>query len=196
MSTAIAEAPRTSKQETNSKRLISLDAFFSRYANREDAYKYEWHNGIVEKSPRTMNRDQSKIQAAILAYFYSNSSFLQQGAFIVEIDMFIPTANRTRRADMAFLTDQQMADTVKGDTSVAPFVIEVISMHDKINEFEDKLKEYFANGVQVVWQIIPLSEIVKVYTSVKNVKICQDGDVCSAAPVLPDFQMTVQDILK
>lgn len=196
MSTAIAEALRTSERETNSKRFISLETFFSRYANREDGYKYEWHNGIIEKSPRTMNRDQSKIQEEILAYFYSNPSFRQQGAFIVEIDMFIPTANRTRRADMAFLTRQQMADSVKGDTSVPLFVIEVISMHDKINEFEDKLKEYFTNGVQVVWQIIPLSETVKVYTSVKNVKVCQDVDICSAAPVLLNFQMTVQDILK
>ena len=80
------------------------------------------------------------------------------------------------------------------DTS--DFAIEIISLHDKINEFETKLKEYFANGVQVVWQIIPLSETVKVYTSVKNVQICQGNDVCSAAPALPNFQMTVADILK
>ena len=195
MTTAIAHRPLTSIKGIN-KKTISLEAFFSRYSNREDGYKYEWHNGSVERSTRTMNRDQSKIQAAILAYFYTNPSFNQEGAFLVELDMFIPTENRTRRADMAFLTKQQMDNTTKGDTSVAPFVIEVISIFDKINEFETKLKEYFVNGVQVVWQIIPLSETVKVFTSVKDVKICQDDDICSAAPTLPTFQMSVRDIFK
>ena len=196
MTTAIAEVPRTSEGTTNLKRFVPLDVFFSRYSDREDGYKYEWNNGIVEKTARTMNRDQSKIQEEILAYFYSNPQFRQLGAFIVEFDMFMPTINRTRRADMAFLTRQQMNNVTKGDTSVASFAIEIISLHDKINEFETKLKEYFANGVQVVWQIIPLSETVKVYTSVKNVQICQGNDVCSAAPALPNFQMTVADILK
>jgi Uma2 family endonuclease len=196
MTTAVAHKPFKSKVEKLSKRFISLETFFSRYSNREDGYKYEWHDGTVEKSLRTMNRDQSKIQAAILAYFYTNPSFLQEGAFLVELDMFIPTKKRTRRADMAFLTKQQMNKTTEGDISVASFVIEVISQFDKINEFETKLKEYFDNGVQVVWQIIPLSKTVKVFTSVKEVKICQDNDICSASPALPSFQMTVQDILK
>ncbi len=195
MTTTIAHKPRTLQKGKTNKKAISLEAFLSHYSNKEDGYKYEWHNGHVEKTPRTMNRDQSQIQAAILAYFYTNPKFRQEGAFLVELDMFIPTENRTRRADMAFLTTQQMDDTQKGDASVAPFVIEVISNFDKINEFETKLKEYFTNGVQVIWQIIPLSETVKVYTSVKNVKICQDDDVCSASPVLPTFQMSVHDIL-
>ena len=196
MTATIAEAPHISERATNTKRFVSLDAFLKRYSDQEDGYKYEWHNGIVEKTPRTMNRDQSKIQAEILAYFYSNPTFRQLGAFLVELDMFIPTKNRTRCADMAFLTRQQMEKTGKGDVSIAPFVIEVISLNDKINEFETKIKEYFANGVQVVWQIIPLSETVKVYTSVKNVTICQGADICSATPALPNFQMTVNDILK
>ncbi len=195
MTTAIAHKPQTTQKGKKNKKAISLEAFLSLYSNREDDYKYEWHNGNIEKTPRTMNRDQSKIQEAILAYFYTHPQFRQEGAFLVELDMYIPTKNRTRRADMAFLTQPQMDETLKGDASVAPFVIEVISAFDKINEFETKLKEYFTNGVQVVWQIIPLSETVKVYTSVKNVKICQDDDVCSATPVLPTFQMTVQDIL-
>lgn len=36
--------------KTASKRLVSLESFQTRYTNREDAYKYEWNNGIVEKN--------------------------------------------------------------------------------------------------------------------------------------------------
>jgi Uma2 family endonuclease len=195
MSSTLAQAPqKVEKIGLKPKRLISLQSFLSRYPNREDGYKYEWNKGIVEKSPRTMNRDQSAIQEAFLAYFYSNPSFRVFGSLIVELDMYIPTEDRTRRADMAILTRQQMLTSTKGDTSVAPFVIEVISTFDKINEVEIKLNEYFNNGVQVVWQILPLTDTVKVYTSPKNITICKGPDICSAAPVLPDFQMTVNQI--
>ena len=187
-------SPTLEKPVQKTKRSISLDYFLKHYPNKEDAYKYEWNNGIIEKTPRTMNRDQSSIQAELLAYFYSNPNFRQYFDFIVELDMFIPHANRTRRADMAFLTRQQIEDSKKGDTSVAPFVIEVISTNDKLTETEIKLNEYFDNGVQVVWQILPLTETVKVYTSPKDVRICRDTDICSAAPVLPDFEIPAHQI--
>ena len=187
-------SPSTEIAKKKPKRLISLSSFLKLYSNKEDRFKYEWHKGMIEKTLRTMNRDQSSIQAALLAYFYAHPNFKQMGGFIVELDMYMPTADRTRRADMAFLTRQQMANSKKGDTSVAPFVIEVISTNDKLSETETKLNEYFDNGVQVVWQILPITETVKVYTSAKQVKICRDEDICSASPVLPDFQITAKTI--
>ena len=195
--TAILQAPpKIEMEKGKSKQFISLEAFFQRYTNREDGFKYEWNKGRIEKTPRTMNRDQSTIQEELLAYFYSNPAFRAVCGFLVELDMYIPTAGRTRRADMAFLTRKQLEDSKKGDTSVAPFVIEVISSNDKINDVETKLTEYFDNGVQVVWQILPLLNMVKVYTSVNDVSICRGEDVCSAAPFLPDFKMKVKQILK
>jgi Uma2 family endonuclease len=87
-----------------------------------------------------------------------------------------------------------MEDSLKGDLSVAPFIIEVISNHDKLSEAETKLNEYFAAGVQVVWQVIPVTETVKVYTSPKQVTICSGSDLCSAAPVLAEFQIPAQQV--
>jgi Uma2 family endonuclease len=182
------------KSQSKPKRLVSLESFLKRYPNKEDRFKYEWNKGIIEKSPRTMNRDQSLIQAQLAAYFYSNPSFRQLGDWIVELDMYIPSEDRTRRADMAFLTRKQMEESLYGDVSVAPFVIEVISLNDKLGDTETKLQEYFDNGVQVVWQILPNTKTVKVYTSPKQVTICRDADICSAAPVLADFQVTANYI--
>jgi Uma2 family endonuclease len=197
MTASIAPYPsKVEKLTAKSKRLVPLESFFQQYSNREDGFKYEWNKGIIEKTPRTMNRDQSTIQEELLAYFYANPAFRKVCGFLVELDMYIPTAGRTRRADMAFLTRKQLEDSKKGDTSVAPFVIEVISSNDKINDVETKLTEYFDNGVQVVWQILPLLNMVKVYTSLNDVTICRGEDVCSAAPFLPDFKMKVKQILK
>ncbi len=36
--------------------LVSLNTFFSKYANAEDGYKYEYNNGIIEKTPRIITK--------------------------------------------------------------------------------------------------------------------------------------------
>jgi hypothetical protein len=36
---------------------------------------------------------------------------------------------------------------------------------------------------------------VHIFTSPKNVQICTDDDICSAKPVLDDFEISVNDLL-
>lgn len=201
MSTSPAQQPvpanrltgaKTSKPAT--KRQVSLESFVARYTNREDPYKYEWNNGIVEKKPRTMNRDQLYIFQNLLKHFISLHEFLAGAALICEVDMLMGSANRTRRADIAFLSENQMRASRNGELSVCSFVAEVISKNDQINEVEEKLAEYFDNGVQVVWVIFPKLKQVKVYHSIRDIQVCLGDDVCSAAPVLPDFSISVNDI--
>jgi Uma2 family endonuclease len=183
----------TDAKTPKGKRKISLESFWQQYASRKDAYKYEWKNGIVEKTPRTMNRDQSKIQNFLLRTFFQRNI---AGALIVELDMFLPKSKRTRRADIGYLTPNQLEASDNGDQSPSEFVIEVISSNDKINDAETKLYEYFDSGVKVVWQILPTMQLVKVYTSPKNIVICSDNDICSALPVLNDFQIPAKAIFQ
>jgi len=53
-----------------------------------------------------------------------------------------------------------------------------------------------AGGVplKVVWNIYPEPQLVYVYTSRKQVQICMEDDICSAAPVLPEFEVKVSEI--
>ncbi|MFN0035942.1 MAG: Uma2 family endonuclease [Saprospiraceae bacterium] len=176
------------------KRLMPLDRFLLRYTNREDPFKYEWNKGIVEKKPRTMNRNQLYIFQNLLDRFLKTTAFSQRGSLICEVDMYLPKADRTRRADIAYLSGAQMKASRDGDPSVCAFVAEVISKNDQINEVQEKLKEYFADGVQVVWVIFPQIQKVEVWRSVRDVTICFEDDVCSAAPVLDDFQVTANEL--
>ncbi len=70
-------------------------------------------------------------------------------------------------------------------------MIEVLSETDQAYRVEEKIAEYFKAGVQVIWTINPEQPVVYVYTSRKNVTICLEDDLCSAAPVLPDFAISV-----
>ncbi|MFN0216411.1 MAG: Uma2 family endonuclease [Saprospiraceae bacterium] len=201
MQTATALPIQDSGQKTSAqasqpkaKRLVPLDRFLLRYSNREDPFKYEWNKGVIEKKPRTMNRNQLFIYQNLLKKFLKTQYFVHDGALICEVDMLLPKAERTRRPDIAYLSAEQMRASRNGDPSVCAFVAEVISKNDQINEIEQKLKEYFADGVQVVWIIFPQLQKVEVWRSVRDVTICFDDDVCNAAPVLEDFQVTVNEL--
>ncbi len=176
------------------KRLISLEKFLEKYNNREDAFKYEWNKGIIEKKDRTINRNQFLIYQKLFKLFVKTKTFAQDGIIMSEVDMYLPTVGRTRRTDIAVLTGDQTAASIDGNPTVCPFVIEIISKNDQINEVEEKIIEYFDNGVQVVWVIFPKLKKVEVYTSIRDVKICFGDDMCSAAPVVPDFTISVREV--
>lgn len=184
-------APATAPPAT---RYVPLERFFLRYTNREDPYKYEWNNGVVEKKARTMNRDQLFIVQNLLERFVQTQAFAQKGALLSEIDMFLPIVKRTRRADMAYLTAAQLKSARNGDASPCAFVIEIVSKNDQINELEGKIREYFDNGVQVLWVIFPQLKKVNVLHSVRALTVRLEDDLCSAAPVLDDFELTVREI--
>ncbi len=183
-------------QEKNrpAKRLITLERFLERYTNREDSFKYEWNKGIVEKKDRTMNRNQFLIYRTLQNLFIKTDIFKKGGIFMSEVDMYLPTVERTRRTDIAVLTGELMEESRNGNPTVCPFVIEIISKNDQINEVEEKIIEYFENGVQVVWVILPKVKKVEVYTSIRDVKICFDNDICTASPLMEDFSISVNAI--
>lgn len=189
-------AAATAPTKTTKARTVALDVFLARYTNREDPFKYEWNNGVVEKKARTMNREQFLIVQKLLRLFASTNAYTNMGELLLEVDMFLPQQRRTRRADMAYLSGAQMRASRDGAATVCSFVVEIISKNDQIYELEDKKIEYFANGVEVLWIIFPKAKKVEVYRSLKAVQICLEGDICSAAPVLADFEIAAGEIFK
>jgi Uma2 family endonuclease len=71
-----------------------------------------------------------------------------------------------------------------------------LSTFNQINEIKIKLKEYFKNGVEVVWLIMPDQYIVEACTSSKDVTIYIKTDTCSTQPVLDDSEIMVEELLK
>jgi Uma2 family endonuclease len=188
--TLILEPPVAKKEE----RLITLEAFLERYPNLDTPFKYEWNNGVVEKTEQKMNRNQLPIVEKLQDLFYLVSKRRHGGLLTAEVDVYLPTINRTRRADLAYLSPELLEKAKDNFPTVCPFLIEIVSKNDQINENDDKLLEYFANGVEVVWFIKPHSKMVEVHTSPRDVKKCFEDDICSAAPVLPDFNISVNDL--
>ena len=176
------------------RKLISLETFRRLYEDREDGYKYEWNNGVVEKTLRTMNKNQQGIVRRLIRLFLTTNAHKEMSELLSEVEMFMPTTNRTRIPDMLLMTDKQINDAENDIDFMSEFVIEIASKNDKAEDILDKIKIYFENGVKVVWEIYPKAQIVEVYTSVDDMKYCRGNAICSATPVLPDFEISAKDL--
>ena len=192
MSTAIAIAEPKPRLAQRQPRRISKEQFLRDYSNREDGYKYEWNDGIIEKT-KAMNQQQATIQAILLRYFIKTKTFIGGGFFTAETDMDT-SPSQMRRPDLAIYTGEQLKRMKSGEKQVAPWVAEVISPTDKVDDVNAKLDEYFRAGVQVVWHIFPHSQKVDVYTSPEQVTICRGKTMCSGAPAMPDFEMAAEEL--
>jgi len=158
-----------------------------------DGWKYDWNNGIITKSKKMVSRKQRFIIQNILDEFYAQG-LNRTGGLMPEAEMAYDDL-RYRVPDLAYFTKQQTFSAAKDERDgVAAFVVEVISGSDSGIGIEEKMWEYFANDVQVVWHIWPSLRVVKVYVSPIKATICVDDMVCSAAPALPGFEMTPNQI--
>ena len=176
-------------------KVVSLPTFFSKYVNVEDGFKYEYNNGIIEKTPRMITKKQWYIVDNLESRFVQTTAYQNGNRLFKEPEMWTSDA-QVRAPDLAYLTKKQIRKESYDDKTISPFVIEVISQTDRMYKVNEKLHEYFKAGVEVVWLILPESEEVYVYTSPTKVEICTDMSKCFAGRLLVDFDITAADIFK
>jgi Uma2 family endonuclease len=177
------------------KELIQLPKTMEEFLQFEpnDGFKYEWNDGELIKFTG-MNKTQLYIYG-LLARLFSRKGYYENGVLVAEQQVQL-SGIQMRIPDIAYFTLDQEKNTKLGVDEIPEFVIEVISGNDNINKVEEKIVEYYKAGVKVVWLIMPDYKAVHVYTSRKNVMICLETDICSAKPVLDDFEISVNDIFE
>lgn len=191
MTTAALKVANPSVVESKIRKM-SLERF--RQWRSSDGWKYDWNNGEISKYKKMVSEKQRYIVQNLLDSFYAKGLNVQ-GGLMPESEMSYDS-KRYRVPDIAYYTKEQTKAAAKGQHAVASFAIEILSNTDLAKDIENKLWEYFDEGVQVVWHILPYRKIVKIYTSPFDVKVCINDIVCSAKPALPDFEITVNQIFE
>jgi Uma2 family endonuclease len=185
-----ARGPKTPSKGEKPARALTLETFRLKYSNREDGYKYEFKKGEIIKSRSHMNVRQYSIIRNISRRFAQTKAWHNGDELCVELEQ-ITLPEQMRKPDISYMTAERLGGS---DESVSPFVIEIVSPTDKAQDVEDKRLEYFEAGVKVVWQIYPKTKSVHIYTAPTDVRICTGDRVCDATPVLPDFEITAQEV--
>ena len=157
----------------------------------EDGFKYEFNNGIIEKT-NAMKFNELYIYSNLLFVFYQTRAFQNRDILVVELNQKTGI-KKIRKPDIAYIK----AENIKKDSDVmSEFVVEIISDNEEKNHVSRKIREYFNAGVKVFWIISPEFQMVEVYTSPKDVRICTDNDICSAASVIDGFELSAADIFQ
>jgi len=138
------------------------------------------------------------IEIALGALLYNFAETHQLGKVRVgEVGIYIRrNPDTVRAADILFISNERYAQ--KGESAyldVAPdLVVEIISPGDVWSNVMQKLREYLAIGVRLVWIVDPPSRSVYAYRALTDVREFTADDDLPGDDVLPGFSIKVAEI--
>ena len=107
-------------------------------------------------------------------------------------------ANLVRIPDVAFTSWDRLPGRQRPAAPVphlAPnLAVEVLSQSNTPGEMAVKRQDYFAAGVELVWEINPDARTVAVYTSVTDITTLTAADALDGGAVLPGFTLPLRDL--
>lgn len=102
-----------------------------------------------------------------------------------------------RRPEVSFVPNDRWPDRTVPETEawqIVPSVaVEIISKHNKANEVQTKIEEYFEAGVDQVWVVYPRQRKVMVYDGLKAVRVLDENDVLEGGTLLPGFRLSLKE---
>jgi Uma2 family endonuclease len=103
-----------------------------------------------------------------------------------------------RIPDVAFASWDRFPGRKRPKTPIphlAPdLVVEVLSKSNTRREMNQKLEEYFAAGVRLVWMVDPRKRTVRVHTAVDQSVLIKAGQALDGGDVLPGFVLPLDEL--
>lgn len=98
-----------------------------------------------------------------------------------------------RIPDVAFVRHERLPPPlVSGRAALAPdLAVEIRSPNDRPGEVQQKVADYFAAGVQLVWLVDPDERTVEVWTSGGLDRRCTAAETIDGGAVIPGFRCPV-----
>lgn len=73
-------------------------------------------------------------------------------------------------------------------------VVEVVSPGDTAEEVDDKMRRWFAAGVEMGWVVYPGGRTVTVYRGLDDIRVLTANDTLDGGAVVPGFRCRVGDL--
>jgi len=136
--------------------------------------------------------------ASVLAH-YLNAFGIERklGLAVSEVLFCLRPGQSSRRPDVAFVSYSRWPLTLPpvddpSEFDFAPnLAVEVVSPSNTATEIEDKIKEYFDAGVDLVWVIHPRHRRIYVHESASQTRLLVETDELDGGNVLPGFRLSI-----
>lgn len=181
---------------TVTEKLLTAEEF-SRLPNPPDGSKQELVKGeIVTMPPPGFEHGDIQLTIGSLLKQFVRA----QGLGRVTVESGVKTEqgpDTVRGPDIAFWSKERLPldqPRPKGYPDVAPdLCAEVLSPSNRLGQIRDKIQEYFARGVRMVWIVDPEDHTVRVYRSPDEGRIFHEKATLSGEDVLPGFSCLVAE---
>jgi Uma2 family endonuclease len=172
----------------------------------DDFYNMPTHGGynelvrgkLVPTAPNSTKTGLVIMQLAVALGNFMNAR--QLGTIFAARTGFALSQNpdTVRAPDVAFVAQSRIPEEGVPETgfwAIAPdLVAEVVSPNDRMTEIQDKVVDYLAAGVRLVWVVDPKTETVTVYQSLKQGKVLIADDALAGEDVLPGFELSLKKL--
>jgi Uma2 family endonuclease len=124
------------------------------------------------------------------------------GEAVIEVLFILKSSPMLRRRpDLAFVSQERWPAARPMDREAAwdvipDLAVEITSPTDLIDDLMDKIEEYFAAGVRLVWVIYPKQRKLYAYQSPTSVRILREGDELDGGAVLPGFRVSLTSLFE
>jgi Uma2 family endonuclease len=166
-----------------------------------DAVNYELVDGnLVE---RKMGSESSAI-AMVIGVLLSNFVRGKSLGFVFGADgsyqCFPDAPDKVRKPDVSFIASARLpgGKPPKGHTKAAPdLAVEVISPNDLATEIDEKVAEYLAAGVKLVWVVSPNTRTVRVHRPGSGtIRSLSESETITGEDFLPGFECRVGEFFQ
>ncbi len=167
-------------------------------ADIDDDRFYEVVRGErVEK--HSMGIPQNLVCTALASYLWMYVRHERLGTVAAETLFVLDEANRLeRRPDLAFVSRERWKRPAQtGAWNVVPdLAVEVISPTNRAPEVLEKIHQYFAAGVRLVWVVYCEPRQVYVYRSPVSIQVLTPEDTLEGDEVIAGFTLPVAKLFE
>lgn len=155
------------------------------------------HGQFVEKPVSVLS---TAVEAKIIRRLEGHCDDNQLGLVFTSangIQCFPDEPSKVRKPDASFVKKERMTreHLEEGFLSIPPdLVVEVVSTNDEVKELNEKVEEYLAAGIPLVWVIDPHPQIVFIHRGDGSVTKLHKNDNLVGENILPGFQCRVADL--
>jgi Uma2 family endonuclease len=168
------------------------------WLNDHENRLYELVDGVLVE--KTVGFEESWLAGRLVGIFNSFVEPRNLGIASGADGMFRIAQGLVRIPDVAFVSWDRIPGgefPEKPIPDLVPdLVVEVISRSNTRKEIDDKLDEYFAKGVRLVWLVRPRSRVVDVYTTADRFTRLTASSTLDGGDVLPGFSVLVAELLR
>jgi Uma2 family endonuclease len=172
-------------------------AEFARLPNPADGAKQELVRGeVITMPPPGFRHGRGQVRIAGLLDRFVTAK--QLGRITVETGLITELDPDTVRGpDVSFWSYERLPINIvpEGYPDVAAdLCVEILSPGDRLSRLREKIAEYFARGVRMVWVVDPENRSVTVYRSPTEEHVLSEGATLSGEDVLSGFTCLVSEL--